>query len=81
MLKAKGTLNGKETVFIGLSFGNLEKFRQGPLDSFIKIDGAEWGLPCDLLIFSGRNEAEMADMVAQGLTPDAKVIISDKLKS
>jgi hypothetical protein len=81
MIKARGKMNGKDTLFIGLSFGNLDKFRAGPLDSFIKIEGAEMDMPFDVLIFSGRTEADMANMVAQGLTPDAKVHISDKLKS
>jgi hypothetical protein len=44
MIKATGTLNGRKTLMIGLSFGNLDRFRAEPDDTFIKIDGKEMGL-------------------------------------
>ena len=82
MIKATGKgPTGNDTLFIGLSFGNLDKFRAGPLDSHITIKGAELGLPFDVMIFSGRTEAEMADLLAQGFGPDTKVHISDRSKS
>jgi hypothetical protein len=82
MIKATGKgPNGRDTLFIGLSFGNLDKFRDGPLDSYIKISGAEMGIPFDVMLFSGRTEADMADLVSKGLMPDAKVVIDDRLKS
>jgi hypothetical protein len=82
MIKATGTgPDGKPTLFIGLSHGNLDKFREAPLDSYIKIDGKELGLPFNVFLFSGETEAAMADMVMQNLVPGAKVHISDRLKS
>jgi hypothetical protein len=80
----KATIPGKDgrtALYVGLSFGNLDRFRQQPLDTFIKIDGKEMGLPMDVVLFSGRTEAEMAELLAGGIGPDTKVHISDKLKS
>jgi hypothetical protein len=81
MIKAKGKFKGRDTLFIGLSFGNLDKFRAEPLDTFITIDGKETGLPFDVMIFSGETEAAMADMMAESIGPDTKVHVSPKLKS
>jgi hypothetical protein len=82
MIKATGKgPNGRDTLFIGLSFGNLDKFRAGPLDSHIRIDGRELGLSHDVMIFSGRTEAEMADLLANGFGPDTKVHVSDRSKN
>ena len=84
MIKVTGKgPNGKDTLFVGLSFGNLDKFRQGPLDSFITISGAELGLSHDVLIFSGRTEAEMAELLVEllGVGPGTKVHVSDRSKN
>lgn len=82
MIKATGKgPTGHNTLFIGLSFGNLDKFRAAPLDSHIRIDGKEMGLPFDVMIFSGRTEAEMADLMASGFGPDTKVHVSGRLKT
>lgn len=82
MIKATGKgPTGTDTLFIGLSFGNLDRFRADPLDSYIVIKGAEMGLPFDVMIFSGRTEAEMLEMLSQGLAPDAKVNITDRAKN
>ena len=73
MIKAKGlSATGRETVLIGLSYGNLERFRKQPMDTFIRIEGAEMELPFDILIFSGRTEAEMADWLTRALMPGAE---------
>ena len=82
MIKATGTgPNGRKLLLIGLSFANLERFKQQPLDTFIRIDGAEMGLDFDVTIISGRTEADMADLVSNALTPDAKVYVDPRLKS
>jgi hypothetical protein len=64
-----------------LSFGTLDKFRAEPLDTYIRIDGDEVGLPVDVMIFSGETEAAMAKMIEPSLTPDAKVHINKRLKN
>ena len=51
MLKATATINGRRTLLLGLSFGNLDHFRSAPGDSHIMINGEEIGLPIDVLIF------------------------------
>lgn len=71
MIKATGKgATGRDTLFVGLSFDNLDKFRAGPLDSFIQIDGKQMGLPFDVMIFSGRTEAEMTDLLAKQLVTE-----------
>lgn len=79
----KFTAQGHERPLfgIGLSFGNLDKFRAQPGDTFIKIEGPEIDLPFDVIIFSGRTEAELAEMMMQFIGPDTKLHIAEKLKS
>ena len=71
---------GRTALYVGLSFGNLDRFRERPLDTFIKIDGKEMGLPIDIVLFSGRTEPEMAELLAGGIGPDTKVNISPRFK-
>jgi hypothetical protein len=80
MIKATGKFKGHDTLFIGLSFGNLDRFRAQPLDTFITVDGKEMGLPFNVLIFSGETEAYMAEMMTGGFSPDTKVHVSPKSK-
>jgi len=82
VIKATGKgPTGKDTLFVGLSFGNLDKFRAGPMDTFIQIEGVEVGLPFDVLIFSGETEAQMADLLAKGIGPGTKVYVSPRSKN
>jgi hypothetical protein len=82
MMKATGKgPDGRDMLYVGLSFGNLDKFRAQPLDTYIRIDGKELDLPFDVMIFSGETEAQMADLMASGFGPGTKVHISDRLKS
>jgi hypothetical protein len=80
MIKATGKYKGHDTLFIGLSFGNLDRFRAQPMDTFITVDGKEMGLPFNVLIFSGESEALMAEMMTGGFSPDTKVHIDPKSK-
>ena len=73
--------DGRTLLTIGLSYGNLDKFRAEPGDTFIKIDGKEMDLPIDVLIFSGKTEADMQAMMAHTIGPDTIVHIDPKLKS
>jgi hypothetical protein len=75
------TADGRKLLMIGLSFGNLDKFRAEPGDTFIKIDGKEMGLTFDVLIFSGETEAHLQTMVAGSIGPDTKLHIDPRLKS
>jgi hypothetical protein len=81
MIKATATLGDRTLLMIGLSFGNLAKFRAEPGDTYIKIDGKEMKLPIDVLIFSGETEADMQKMMAHSIGPDTIVHIDPKLKS
>lgn len=69
MIKALVKGSGKRgVIMLGLSYGNLDKLRAEPLDTFIKIEGAQFGMPHDIIIFSGKTEADMEKM----LTTDIK---------
>jgi hypothetical protein len=82
MIKATATLpDGRTLLMIGLSFGNLDKFRRDPGDTYIRIDGKEMGLPLDVLVFSGQTEAHMQTLVQGFIGPDTKVHVDPKLKS
>lgn len=82
MIKATATgQNGRTIVIIGLSFGNLDKFRREPGETFIRIDGKELGIPVDLMIFSGETEAHCAESLAGGIGPNTKVHVDPKLRS
>ena len=82
MLKAMATDGtGRKILVIGLSFGNLDKFRAEPGDTFIRIIGRELGLPIDIMLISGETEAHMAETLAGGIGPDTKVHISRRSKS
>jgi hypothetical protein len=82
MIKATATgADGRPLLMIGLSFGNLDKFRAEPGDTFIPIDGKQMGLPFDVVIFSGETEAHMHKFVAGAIGPDTKIHIDRKLKS
>jgi hypothetical protein len=79
MIKATATLGDRQLLMIGLSFGNLGKFLAEPLDTFIKIDGEEMNLPFDVMIFSGKTEADMQGFMASSIGPLTKVHIDPKL--
>ena len=66
MLKGVATgPNGRKVLLVGLSFGNLQKFKDEPRDTHIRITAEETGLPIDVLIFSGETEEAMAEMFTQ----------------
>jgi hypothetical protein len=82
MIKATGQApDGRKVLFVGLSYGNLDKFRAAPSDTYIRIDGRELNLPIDVLIFSGRTEAELTELLATGFGPDTKVQVSKRSKN
>jgi hypothetical protein len=82
VIKATATQpNGRRLLMIGLSFGNLDKFRAEPGDTYIKINGKDMNLPFDVLIFSGETEAHMQSKMAGNIGPNTKIHVDPKLKS
>jgi hypothetical protein len=82
MIKATAKMpDGRTMLALGLSFSNLDKFRAEPMDTFIKINGKEMGLPIDVLIFSGETEAHMTDMMLKYTNKNTIVHVDPKLKS
>jgi hypothetical protein len=70
--------DGKTVLVIGLSWGNLDRFRADPLNTHIRIDGAEMGLPLDIIIMSGRTEAEMGEFMAEFIGPDTTIHVDPR---
>jgi hypothetical protein len=81
MFKGLVTINGVDTLMVGLSFANLDRFRAKPRDTFIKIKGKEIGLSHDILIFSAETEAHMYELIKGNITENTIVYIDEKLKS
>jgi hypothetical protein len=82
MIKATAVQpDGRTLLILGLSFGNLAKFRDEPGDTFIKVNGALMDLPIDVLIFSGKTEAHLAELMKDAIGPNTIVHIDSKLKS
>lgn len=71
--------DGRKVLWLGLSFGNLKHFRDHPGDTFIKVDGTEFGVDFDVLLFSGRTEQEMMRDVADMIGPNTKATFSKKV--
>ena len=74
-------MNGRNTLMLGLSFNNLDRFRAEPGDTFIKINGKEMNLPIDVIIFSGKTEMDLHEIVEHGITPDTIIHIDPRMKS
>jgi hypothetical protein len=82
MIKATTTTpEGRTLLLIGLSFGNLDRFRAEPGETYINIDGKEMGLPIDIVLFSGESEAHLQEMVASAVTAETIVHIDPRLRS
>ena len=69
---------GHIRLFIGLSFGNLDRLHAEPMDTYINIDGDEVGIPIDITIFSGTTEQEMQEFMLKSMHPTTVVTVSDK---
>jgi hypothetical protein len=67
MIKAILELDGRPTLLIGLSFGNLDRFRAEPGSTHIRISSDQVGTSHDIIIFSGKTEDEMVQLLAQGM--------------
>lgn len=71
--------DGRTVLVVGLSFGNLDKFRAEPGDTYIRINGADvGGLPVDVLLFSGETEAHLHETIKDLIGPETKVNISGR---
>jgi hypothetical protein len=81
MIKARGMINDRDTYIIGLSWGNLDRFRAEPGDTYIRIPARESGLAADIILFSDETEAKMAGLLEALIGPDTEVIVDPKLKS
>jgi hypothetical protein len=81
MIKATATgKDGRSYLLVGLSHANLDRLRADGTSGFIKIVGAEMGLPVDVIITAGETEASLASDLAELIGPDTKVHVSEKLK-
>jgi len=53
MLKMVAGDPPKQILVLGLSFGNLDKFKAEPHDTYIRVDRREFNLPADVILYSG----------------------------
>lgn len=53
MLKLVGGEPPNQILALGLSFGNLDKFRAEPFETYIRVVREETGLPIDVILYSG----------------------------
>jgi hypothetical protein len=82
MLRAIGKgARGRPTLYLGLSFENLARFRAEPMDTFITIKREETGIDVDVVIFSGETEAEMLDKFAPHIDGNTKLALDKRFKS
>ena len=82
MIKAIAKLaDGRDLLVLGLSFGNLDKFRAEPGSTYIKIDGRQFGMATNVLIFSGETEAHCADTIKDFIGPGTSVSVDPRLKN
>lgn len=65
--------DGRTVLMLGLSFGNLDKFKAAPLDTYIKVNGWELDLPIDVLVFSGETERDLEIALKDRIGPYTKV--------
>ena len=73
--------DGRTLLVLGLSFRNLDRFRDEAGKTFIKILGEEIGLPIDIVIFSGETEAHMMDSIKDRIGPETIIHIDPKARS
>jgi hypothetical protein len=63
MIKARGEDDkGNEFVLLGLSWGNLDRLREG---SPIRFDGRPYGIPMDVIIMADETEQKLAKSLVQ----------------
>jgi hypothetical protein len=53
MLKMVAGEPPKQVLVLGLSFGNLDKFKAEPRDTYIRVKRQETGLSADVILYSG----------------------------
>jgi hypothetical protein len=81
MMKATMTAgDGRKILLLGLSHANLDRLRADGMSGFIEIKGKDMGIPIDVVITAGVNEAEMAAAMAAFVGPDTDVRMDEKLK-
>ena len=72
--------DGRKTLILGFSHANLDKLREDGLNGYVKIDGAQVGIDCDVIITCGPTEQIMAETFSQSIGPETKVHIAERLK-
>lgn len=82
MMKAIATLaDGRLLLILGLSNANLEELLRKPLDTMIRVDGKELAIGIDVVLCSGRTEAELLHAFEKMIGPGTKLKIDRRLTS
>lgn len=77
----KGTQQHRDIFMIGFSLEQIDHMRQNFGKTLRRYAKADYGLPMDVIIFSGESEAAMAQQFAEFIGPETRVKIDDKLKN
>ena len=72
---------GLRVFLIGLGLVEFDLLRQNPGKSYITLDKATYGIPVDIIIFSGESEEKMIEQFAEFIRPDTKVKTDPRLKN
>jgi hypothetical protein len=74
MIKARGTIDGKDTVILGFSDENIDRLRD---DEPIMFDGAPYGIPMQVVIMWGKDEGALAKKLGVRSSNDDRVKLED----
>lgn len=74
MIKARGTIDGKETVILGLTEENLDRLRD---DEPILFDGNPYGIPMQVMIMWGKDEVSLARTLGVSSAKDKRLKFED----
>lgn len=72
MIKAKGVIDNRETIFLGLTQENVQRLQAGEP---ILIHKEEMALPFDVFIFWGKDHATLKRQLAPATDKDTKLRI------
>lgn len=81
MIKARGSLRGREVLILGLSFANLDKLRAEVGNGYIEVSGKQVGLPIDIHIIAGETEAHIVQQLSGGMDENTVVVTEPRLKN
>lgn len=81
MMKLCGKIDGRPTIVLGLSHGNLDQLRADGLNGCIAILAEDFNVPFDIIITAAKTELELFDAFQSGIGPNTELHIAKEFKS